>query len=79
MTSGTTANRGANSPGWYLAPLLPATLARCLSQRGLLVVVAEAATCWRHARCPERSKAGWAAFCAAPDASPGGERCREGA
>lgn len=34
MTSGTTANRGAKSPGWYLAPLHPAELARCISQRG---------------------------------------------
>ncbi len=35
MTSGTTANRGANSPAWYLAPLHPAMLARCLPQRGI--------------------------------------------
>lgn len=34
MTSVTTANRGANSPDWYLAPLHPAMLARLLSQRG---------------------------------------------
>lgn len=79
MTSGTTANRGANSPDWYLAPLHPAMLARLLSQRGTSRGGRRGCNVLVSCEMPATVEAGGAAYFAAQDASTGGERCREGA